>query len=136
MKQTVFSSHKIELQEADAKLRVMGEEITQTKVKMDTLYDALPHTINDIVNGRIESIINTRFTNLAKKDEVEEHLRRKVDSESFKDYTQQRLAKDELMSRQLQINDRFFDIKKQFDTFVVREDFVTAIKGLADHRSL
>lgn len=64
------------------------------------------------------------------QDYVDEKVKDKLDSNTFKAFCMERLAKDEVLHRQLNTNDRFFDIKKQFDTFVSRTDLDRATRNL------
>lgn len=118
------------MQDYDVKLRLLNEEFQGIKIKMETVYNTLPNVINDIVNARLETTISQRIQNFVSQDYVDEKIKDKLDSNTFKAFCMERMAKDEVLHRQLNVNDRFFDIKKQFETFVSRADLDRAVRNL------
>lgn len=52
----------------------------------------------------------------------------------FYDYCNRRNAKDDEVAKQFMLNDKFFDLRKEFDTFVTRNEFSTVMKDIMKNK--
>lgn len=64
------------------------------------------------------------------KDEMKTKLKDKLDGVLFFDYCKRRMVKDDDTNKQLIMNEKFFDIRKEFDQMVRRTEFDHVVHAL------
>jgi len=119
----VLQNHQFEISDLAIRLKEVTDDYHSYKIKMEGVYEGLPKTINEVVSITTHSVIYDKLQPFVTKEELHERMRPKLDSCLFFDYCNRRTAKDDEINKQFILNDKFYDMQRDIDHLVTRDEF-------------
>lgn len=86
LKSTVFTEHKMYIDDLEIKLRDLKEEHTHTRARLEQMENHLPKMIREMIDLYTDQKLNPKFEELVKKRDYEERMRVKMDYAIFTEY--------------------------------------------------
>lgn len=133
LKATVFTEHKMYIDDLEIKQRDLKEEHTHTRARLEQMENHLPKMIREMIDLYTDQKLNPKFEELVKKRDYEERMRVKMDYAIFNEYCRKQQQNEALNDKEFKTDERLFLIEQKLENVVAKEELKAQLKMKANN---